>query len=227
MDEMLKQQLKEEVAQFRQKAEQFMRGEINIKEFKGFSGGFGSYAQRGKTHLMLRLRMDQGVMSKEKLAFVCDSCRRHDVDLAHITTCQTIQLHHLSVEAVCDIMEKALDVGIVTRGGGGDYPRNVMCSPLSGVERGEYFDVRPYAEAAGAYLISVMNKRRMPRKLRWPFPARLPMRRMLRSATLDSWRAQTAHLMCIAAEDWAITRRWACAWRQRSHLPVSCITWKR
>ena len=50
MDEMLKQQLKEEVAQFRQKAEQFMRGEINIKEFKGFSGGFGSYAQRGKTH---------------------------------------------------------------------------------------------------------------------------------------------------------------------------------
>ena len=33
MDEMLKQQLKEEVAQFRQKAEQFMRGEINIKEF--------------------------------------------------------------------------------------------------------------------------------------------------------------------------------------------------
>ena len=38
MDEMLKQQLKEEVAQFRQKAEQFMRGEINIKEFKGFSG---------------------------------------------------------------------------------------------------------------------------------------------------------------------------------------------
>ena len=47
MDEMLKQQLKEEVAQFRQKAEQFMRGEINIKEFKGFSGGFGSYAQRG------------------------------------------------------------------------------------------------------------------------------------------------------------------------------------
>lgn len=169
MDEMLKQQLKEEVVQFRQKAEQFMRGEISIKEFKGFSGGFGSYAQRGRTHLMLRLRMDQGVMSKEKLAFVCDSCRRHDVDLAHITTCQTIQLHHLSVEAVCDIMEKALDVGIVTRGGGGDYPRNVMCSPLSGVERGEYFDVRPYAEAAGAYLISVMNKRRMPRKLKVAF----------------------------------------------------------
>ena len=47
MDEMLKQQLKEEVAQFRQKAEQFMRGDINIKEFKGFSGGFGSYAQQG------------------------------------------------------------------------------------------------------------------------------------------------------------------------------------
>ena len=50
MDEMLKQQLKEEVAQFRQKAEQFMRGEINIKEFKGFSGGFGSYARQDASH---------------------------------------------------------------------------------------------------------------------------------------------------------------------------------
>ena len=34
-------------------------------------------------------------------------------------------------------------------------PRNVMCSPLSGVEKDEYFDVVPWAEAAGEYLLSV------------------------------------------------------------------------
>lgn len=169
MDEKMKRQLKEEIGQFRETADQFMRKEITMKDFKGYSGGFGSYAQRGGERLMLRLRMDQGVMTKEKLAFVCESCRRYDVDLAHITTCQTIQLHHLSVEAVCDIMERALDVGIVTRGGGGDHPRNVMCSPLSGVEPGEYFDVRPYAKAAGDYLLSVMNKRKLPRKLKVAF----------------------------------------------------------
>lgn len=46
-------------------------------------------------------------------------------------------------------MNKALDVDIICYGGGGDYPRNVMCSPLSGVEADEYFDVMPYAEKDG------------------------------------------------------------------------------
>ena len=63
-------------------------------------------------------------------------------------------------------MEDALDVGIVTMGGGGDFPRNVMCSPLSGVEADEYFDVRPWAEAAGEYLMTFINAEKMPRKLK-------------------------------------------------------------
>ena len=32
-------------------------------------------------------------------------------------------------------MEGGLDHGIVTMGGGGDFPRNVTVSPLSGVEK--------------------------------------------------------------------------------------------
>ena len=35
----------------------------------------------------------------------------------------------LDAKAVCDIMEQAMDAGIVTRGGGGDFPRNTMVSP--------------------------------------------------------------------------------------------------
>ena len=66
-------------------------------------------------------------------------------------------------------MEKALDAGIVTMGGGGDFPRNVMCSPLSGVEQGEYFDVLPWAEAAGDYLMHFVKAEKMPRKLKVGF----------------------------------------------------------
>ena len=62
---------------------------------------------------------------------------------------ETNAVFEMCIRDRCDIMEKALDVGIVTMGGGGDFPRNVMCSPLSGVEKEEYFDVRPWAEAAG------------------------------------------------------------------------------
>ena len=66
-------------------------------------------------------------------------------------------------------MVKALDAGINTLGGGGDFPRNVMCSPLSGVEQGEYFDVLPYAEAAEEYLMTLIHAQKMPRKLKVAF----------------------------------------------------------
>jgi ferredoxin-nitrite reductase len=138
---------KKDIPQFKEKTEAFYKGELSKNDYKGFSGLYGSYAQRGGAASMLRLRMTAGRVTKEKLAFVAQSIRKYDVNMAHFTTCQTIQLHNLGPEAVCEIMEGALDAGIVTMGGGGDFPRNVMCSPLSGVEE-EYFDVMPYAEAA-------------------------------------------------------------------------------
>ena len=61
------------------------------------------------------------------------------------------QMHDLSGTEIPYIMSDALDHDIVCRGGGGDFPRNVMCSPLSGVDPDEYFDVRPYAECASCW----------------------------------------------------------------------------
>lgn len=168
---------KEDLGEFREKTDQFYGGEMDKGAYKGFSGGYGSYAQRGGKASMLRLRMPGGRLTKEKLAFVADSIEKHQVDKVHLTTCQTIQLHNLQPEALYDIMERALDYGIVTRGGGGDFPRNAMVSPLSGVERGEYFDVMPYAEAAGEYLMSFIKAEKMPRKLKVGFsngPANAP-----------------------------------------------------
>ena len=169
MEKELLQELKDEIELFREQTNKFIQKEISVKDFKGFSGGFGSYAQRGGEKFMLRLRMNQGVMSKDKLAFLCRVCKQHDVKKAHITTCQTIQLHDLSDVDVPSIMSEALDHDIVCRGGGGDFPRNVMCSPLSGVDPDEYFDVLPYAKAVGEYLLSIINKYSMPRKLKVAF----------------------------------------------------------
>jgi len=166
MKETLIREFKEDLADFRDMAHKFCDGEVSAKDYKGFSGGFGSYAQRGGQASMLRLRMAGGRMTKDRLKFIVDSIEKHQIDKAHFTTCQTLQFHNLGVEAVCDIMEHAFDVGIYTRGGGGDFPRNVMVSPLSGVERGEYFDVLPYAEAAADYLMGFIKTVKMPRKLK-------------------------------------------------------------
>ena len=62
-----------------------------------------------------------------------------------------------------------MDSGVYTKGGGGDNPRNVMASPLSGVQPGEAFDVIPYTEAVTKYLLSICRDIRMPRKLKIAF----------------------------------------------------------
>ena len=154
---------------FREKTAAFYSGELGKNEYKGFSGMYGSYAQKGGKVGMIRLRMSAGHVTKEKLAFVAEMIREHHVKRMHFTTCQAIQLHDLTGDTICEIMEKAFSHNIVTMGGGGDFPRNVMCSPLSGVEEGEYFDVMPYAEAAAEYLMTFIKAPKMPRKLKVGF----------------------------------------------------------
>ena len=160
---------KEDIPAFREKTAAFYAGELNKDAYKGFSGLYGSYAQKGGKASMLRLRMTGGCVTKEKLKFIADTIRTYNLKKAHFTTCQTIQLHDLDGSIVADIMEQAMDVGIITMGGGGDFPRNVTCSPLSGVEKDEYFNVLPWAKAAGEYLMGFIRAEKMPRKLKVAF----------------------------------------------------------
>ncbi|MGN0106981.1 MAG: nitrite/sulfite reductase [Hominilimicola sp.] len=162
-------ELKNQIEEFRAKANAFANGEISVKDFKSFSGKFGSYAQRGGEAGMLRLRMAGGQLIKDKLKSIIDICDKYDIKLLHLTTCQTIQLHDLPLDKIADIMTDAIESGFYTLGGGGDFPRNVMVSPLTGVEKDENFDVFPYAQKAGEYLISQIDAVKMPRKLKVAF----------------------------------------------------------
>lgn len=157
---------REDLKEFYEVTEKFYRKEVTIPEYKSFSGAFGSYAQRGGERSMLRLRLSGGEINKENLKFIADSIRKYRIDLVHFTTCQTVQLHNLTKETVCALVGEAFEQGIITRGGGGDYPRNVMCSPLSGVDKGEAFDVLPYAKEAADYLLGFIGKVKLPRKLK-------------------------------------------------------------
>lgn len=158
-----------DLEEFRQKTMQFHNKEITVPEYKGFSGGFGSYAQRGGDKHMLRLRMPGGRIDKEKLKFIVESCDKYHIDKLKLTTCQSVQIHNLDAEDLCSLIEEAWKAGMISRGGGGDFPRNVMASPLSGVQKEEYFDVQPYAKAAGEYLMGFIKAVKFPRKLKVGF----------------------------------------------------------
>ena len=52
-----------------------MQVKMDKGSYKGFSGRYGSYAQKGGAASMLRLRMTAGCVSKEKLAFIAKAIR--------------------------------------------------------------------------------------------------------------------------------------------------------
>ena len=160
---------KEDYKEFDEATEKFYSGEMDTKTYKGISGGFGSYAQRGGKASMLRLRMSGGVMDLKKLKFIADAIETYHIKRVHLTTCQTLQLHDLDEETVKILAVEALKCGIVTRGGGGDFPRNVTVSPLSGIEKDEYFNVLPWALAAADYLMTYIRGPKLPRKLKVGF----------------------------------------------------------
>ena len=169
MDSKWLETYQEEIDTFSGKIRDFQEGKIEKKDYKGYSGGMGSYAQRDQMKHMLRLRMPGGRLTLERLKFLADTVERYGVQRMKLTTCETVQLHDLPAEQVPVIMGEAVSFGIICRGGGGDNPRNVMCSPLSGVQQGECFDVAPWAEAVTKYLLSICRDIRMPRKLKIAF----------------------------------------------------------
>lgn len=159
-------EFREDLKEFHEMTKKFYQKEVNIAEYKKFSGGFGSYAQRGGGSSMLRLRFAGGEILKDQILFIAESIEKYNISLVHLSTCQSVQFHNLTEAQVCALIEESFDHGIVTRGGGGNYPRNVMCSPLSGVQEGEYFDVLPYAKAAEDYLLGFIHTVKLPRKLK-------------------------------------------------------------
>ena len=163
------QTYREEIETFSGRIQDFQEGKIDKKDYKGYSGGMGSYAQRDQSKHMLRLRMPAGRLTMERLKFLADTVEKYQVRRLKLTTCETVQLHDLAAEQVPAIIGEAAGAGILCRGGGGDNPRNVMCSPLSGVQKGEAFDPSPWAAAVTDYLLSICRDIHMPRKLKIAF----------------------------------------------------------
>ena len=166
MNQIDPQEWKADLPAFREKTKEFTQAKSMSARTRAFPVFTAATRAEGRQGEHTRLRMPGGRVTREKLALVASAIREYKVARAHFTTCQTIQLHDLGPDTVCAIMEQALDAGIVTMGGGGDFPRNVMCSPLSGVQADEYFDTLPYAEAAGNYLMHFIKAEKMPRKLK-------------------------------------------------------------
>jgi ferredoxin-nitrite reductase len=137
----------------------------------------GIYPQRqGGDAFMLRVKVPGGRLSAEQarqIGIVAESFGEGPDDsavfgnrYADITTRQDIQIHWIRIEDVPRIWERFADVGLTTVQACGDSARNVLCCPVSGVDKHEVFDALPVALQVSEFFTGNRDYDNLPRKFK-------------------------------------------------------------
>jgi sulfite reductase beta subunit-like hemoprotein len=131
----------------------------------------GWYQQRPRDgHFMMRLKLAGGWVSNEQLRVLASLAGDYAHDVADITTRQTIQMHWLTIDQAPDIMERLGRVGLGVShglfGACGDICRNIVSSPLAGIDPHEVLDTRGLVHQANTYFSSNADYADLPRKFK-------------------------------------------------------------
>ena len=161
--------IKKSIEEYKNIINEVLIGNKTPKEIKPSLGAMGVYEQREKGTFMLRVRVPGGILQIEQLANMYEIAKIYKVKALHLTSRQGIQFHGVSLKETGEMMDRLLDYNLITVGSGGNQPRNITCSPLTGVEQGEAFDVLPYSLSSYEHIIKNIHEYNLPRKYKVSF----------------------------------------------------------
>lgn len=148
---------------------QFVSGEIDPIAFKAMRVAHGVYEQRQNDTYMIRIRCAAGAVTPLQLQKVAKLAGLYGSDEVHFTTRQELQIHNVIISDVMKVIRELNEVGLSSRGGGGNTVRNILTPPDSGINNEEVFDVDPYAMALTTRMISEADSWNLPRKFKIAF----------------------------------------------------------
>jgi sulfite reductase beta subunit-like hemoprotein len=154
------------IDQYSESITKFRHGELTPEQFRPLRLGMGVYAQLAHVKHMQRIKVPGGRLTSDQLDAMADVVERWGQGLAHVTTRQDIQLHHLEIEDTVELQRTLARAGVLTVGACADSVRNVTASHYAGVLEDEVFDVTPYAHAVSAHFMFHPHNRRLPRKFK-------------------------------------------------------------
>jgi sulfite reductase (ferredoxin) len=128
----------------------------------GGSGGEG----KSTPYFMVRIRVPNGLLSREQVRAVADITERHARGVVDITVRQNFQLHWVTIESLPDVLETLWRIGLTTTGACGDVARNVTGCPVAGLDAEEIVDASPLALAIDRELGGVAEFYNLPRKFK-------------------------------------------------------------
>jgi sulfite reductase (ferredoxin) len=148
---------------------EFRKGEIEPVKFKATRVPMGIYEQRKDGAFMVRIRCVGGYITPKQLKRVAEIAHEHQSGLLHLTTRQEIQIQNLRLNDTIPILKKLQEIGLASKGGGGNTVRNIMASVDSGINQENIFDVLPHAADLTSKLISESDSYNLPRKFKIAF----------------------------------------------------------
>jgi sulfite reductase beta subunit-like hemoprotein len=164
--------LEHEFDDFDNEAEKFLGGETEENEFIGFRLKQGVYGQRQADVQMCRIKLPMGGITPEQWETFADVTEEYaPLNKSHITTRQNIQIHHIPLRQMAELIRKISDSGLSSREGCGNTVRNVTGDPYAGVCDDELFDITPWAGAYVRYFVRHPTTQLMPRKVKTAFTA--------------------------------------------------------
>jgi sulfite reductase (ferredoxin) len=161
--------VREDTLAYRSQVEKFLRGDTSPVAFRAYRVPMGIYEQRAAGKYMVRIRIGAGLVLPYQLERIAQLSKTYGNGIVHVTTRQDIQIHEVKIEDTPAVLESLLEVGLSSRGGGGNTVRNVTACPRAGVCPKEEFDVAPYAIATAEYLLQFKSSYNLPRKYKIVF----------------------------------------------------------
>lgn len=123
----------------------------------------GVYHQLQPSFFMIRIVTPGGLMTTRQFNRAVDLAERYAQGELCITTRQTLQFHWVRQQDIYRVIEGMAEVGITTKNGCGDVPRNIVGDSLAGVGAGQVGDslglIRRMADDE-----EIQNQRNLPRK---------------------------------------------------------------
>lgn len=158
-----------EVEVIEEQIRRFRTGDIPTEKFREFRLIHGIYGQRQPDVHMIRVKIPNGVLTAEQLDALAAVAEQHGHGLAHLTTRQDVQYHHIPLDETPAVFRLLAPAGLGAREACGNSVRNVTSCPRSGVCRTEPFPVLPYAEAASRFLLRHPTAQLLARKFKIAF----------------------------------------------------------
>jgi sulfite reductase beta subunit-like hemoprotein len=164
--------LTDEFDDFDVEADKFLDGQTEENEFIGFRLKQGVYGQRQPGVQMVRVKLPFGGVTPDQMDAFANVVERHaPLNKGHITTRQNIQIHHVPLIEMKELIREISSVHLSSREGCGNTVRNVTGDPWAGVCDDEPFDPTPYAAAYVRYFVRHPTTQLMPRKIKTAFSA--------------------------------------------------------